>query len=52
MVHLRVDRGGGYPDLSEPQAFKNVFLQIIVYQTFTYCQVFYKELYYVEVFDV
>ena len=38
MVHLRVDR----VDLSEPQAFKNVSLQMIIDQTFIFRRIYFK----------
>ena len=43
---------GAALDLGEPQAFKIVSEQIMVYRTFTFCRIFYKKLYYIQVFDV
>ena len=43
---------GTAPNLSEPQAFKNVYLQIIVDKTFTFCHIFLKKLHHIQVFDV
>ena len=43
MVYQSVDRGGGCPDLSEPQTFKNVSLQMTVYRAYTFRHKFYKK---------
>ena len=40
MVH-RVDRVGAAPNISDLQAFKNVSLQMMIYQTFTFRQIFF-----------
>ena len=42
MVYVLVDRGGGFPNLSDPQAFKTVSLQMMVYGTSTFRRIFYK----------
>ena len=44
-----VDRVGAAPDLSEPQAIKNVSLPIIVDQTFTFYRTLFKKLHHVQV---
>ena len=44
-------RVGAAPDLSEPQAFKNVSLQVID-KTFIFRRIFYKKLHHNEGFDV
>ena len=36
MLHLWIDRVGAVPDLSEPQAFENISLQMMIDQTFTF----------------
>ena len=43
---------GAAPDLSEPQAFKNVSLQMMIDQTFTCCRTLHKKLHHIQVFDV
>ena len=40
------------PDLSEPHAFKNVYSQMIVDKTFTFCRICHKKLHLIQVFDV
>ena len=35
------------PDLNEPQAFKNVSMQMMIDQTFTFCRIFYKKLHHI-----
>ena len=52
MVYQSVDRGGGCPDLSEPQTFKNVSLQMTVYRAYTFRHKFYKKLYPIQGLDV
>ena len=52
MVHLRVDMGGGRTDLTEPQAFKNVSLQMMTDMTFTFRRIFHKKMHHIQVFDV
>ena len=52
MVHLEVGRGGGCLDLSEPQAFKSVSLQMIIDKTFTFYLIFYQKLHHIQDFDV
>ena len=44
MVHLWVDRGGAALDLREPQAFKNVSLQMMIDQTYIFRRIFFKKL--------
>ena len=39
------------PDLSEPQAFKNVSLQMTINQTFTFVVYFIKKLHHNHIFD-
>ena len=43
---------GAATDLTEPQAFKNVCLQMMIDKTFTFCRIFYKKLHHNQVFDV
>ena len=43
---------GAIPDLSEPQTFKNVFLQMMIDKTFTFRHIFHKKLHHIHVFDV
>ena len=43
---------GAAPDLSEPQAFKNVSLQIMINKTPTFRRVFHKNLHHLHFFDV
>ena len=43
---------GAAPDLSEPQAFKNVSLQMMMEKTFTFRSIFHKNLHRIQVFDV
>ena len=43
---------GAAPELSEPQAFKNVSLQMMVDKTSTFCHIFYKKLHHNQIFDV
>ena len=52
MFHLRVDMRGGCPDLSKPQAFKNVRLQMMTDKTSTFRRIFHKNLLHFQVFDV
>ena len=35
---------GGCPDLNKPQAFKNVSLQMMIDETFTFCPIFQKKI--------
>ena len=42
---------GAAADLSEPQAFRNVALQMMIDQTFTFCRIFHKKLLHIQVFD-
>ena len=42
---------GAAPDLSEPQAFKNVSLQMMTDKTFTFRRIFHKNLHHIQVFD-
>ena len=39
-------------DLSEPQAFKKVSLQMMIDKTFTFCRIFHKKLHHIQVFEV
>ena len=41
MVHLWVGRVGAAPDLSEPQDFKNVSLQMMINQTVVFRRLFF-----------
>ena len=43
---------GAALDLSEPQAFENISLQMMIDKTFTFCPIFHKKLYHIQVFDV
>ena len=43
---------GAAPDLSEPQAFKNASLQMMIDKTLTFCRIFYKKLQHNQSFDV
>ena len=43
---------GAAPDLSEPQAFKNVSLLLMIDKTFTFHRKFHKNLHHIQVFDV
>ena len=38
--------------LTEPQAFQNVALQMMINQTFTFRRIFHKKLHHIHVFDV
>ena len=40
---------GAGPDLSEPQAFKHLSLQMLIDKTFTFCRTFYKKLHHFQV---
>ena len=40
------------PDLSEPQAFENVSVQMIIDKTLSFCRIFHKKFHHVQVFDV
>ena len=44
MVHLLVDRSGAAPDLTEPLVFRNVFLQRMIEQRFTFHRTLCKKL--------
>ena len=44
--------GWGCPDLSEPQAFKIVPLQMMVDKTFTFGRIFHKNLLHIQAFGV
>ena len=39
---------GAAPDLSKPQAFKNVSLQLIIDQTFTFRRIFFERLHHIQ----
>ena len=39
-------------NLSEPQVFKNVSLQMMIDETFTFYCIFHKKLHHIQVFDV
>ena len=43
---------GAAHDLSEPQAFKNVSLQMMIDKTYTFRRIFHKNLHRIRVFDV
>ena len=43
---------GATMDLSEPQAFKNVFLQMMMDKTSTFRSTYHKNLHHIQVFDV
>ena len=43
---------GAAPDLNEPQACKNVSLQMMIDKTFTFRRIFHKNLHHIQVFDV
>ena len=43
---------GSAPDLREPQALKNVSLQIMIAKTSNFCRKFHKNLHHIHVFDV
>ena len=43
---------GAAPDLSDPQAFKNVSLQMMIDKTFTFRRIFHKNLHHNQGFDV
>ena len=43
---------GAALDLSEPQASKNISLQMMINKTFTFCHIFHKKLHHIQVFDV
>ena len=52
MVRLTMIRVGTAPNLSEPQAFKNVSLQMMIDKTFTFYCIIHKRLHHIQVFDV
>ena len=52
MVHFKLVGVGAAPNLSKLQAFKNVFLQMVINKTFTFCRIFHKKLQRIQVYDV
>ena len=51
VVHFELIEVGAAPDLSEPQAFQNVSLQLMIDQRLSFCRIFYKKLYHYQGFD-